>query len=145
MNQVASKIKQVEILTMVYVYQPLGVSVIMSLYNESTAVHSYLLLSPCSVSSHLSAIRANLGSNHCKMFHRNGLGRIWLTRQTFLSSGLSLKQVRRVNIPLAKWIVGYFHEYLLISGDFTLGFMPSHIQENGNFERRNIFYLVSLR
>lgn len=44
MHQVASKIKQVEILTTVYVYQPLGVSGIMSVYNESIAMHSYLLL-----------------------------------------------------------------------------------------------------
>lgn len=113
-------------------------------HNESIAIHSYLLLSPCSVSTHLPETRANLGLNQCNMFHRSGLGKIWRASQTFPSAGLSLKQVLRMNIPLAKWIVGYFYEYVLFSRDFILDSVPLHIQENGNFGRRNIFYLVPL-
>lgn len=59
-------------------------------------------VSPCSVSSRLLATRAHLGSTHYKMFHRSGLEKIWLNSQMFLSAALSLKQVLRMNIPLAK-------------------------------------------
>lgn len=114
-------------------------------HNESIAVPSYCMLSPCSVSSYLPGTRANLGSNRYKIFHRSGLGKIWLTSQMLLSAGLSLKQVLRMHIPLVEWIVVYFHKYLLFSRDFTFGSIHSPHSGKCQFQKKRFVYLVLLK
>ena len=105
-------------------------------------MHPFCLLNPCSVSHHLSASRANLGSDHDEMVHRSGLGEIWLTSQVLSSACLTLKQVLRMRMPLIEWMVVYFHEYLLFSRDFILGFIHIPHSRKCQFGEKRVFLFV---
>lgn len=143
MNQVARKIKWVEILC---VHIPTAWYLRYSEHNESTAVHSYCLLSPHSVSSCLLASWANWFKPFQDTY-KSELREIWLNNQMLLSADISLKEVLRMYISLIDWIVVYFHEYLLFSRGFTLDTI--HILHLGKcpFWKKRFFFfnLVHLR